>query len=60
MNLEKAIEINNSILDGTYDHRDEDMETALQLGIEALKWFKEWRAPQYPAPYIRLPGETEE
>jgi len=33
---------------------------ATRLGIEALKWFMEWRAPQYPAPYIRLPGETED
>lgn len=60
MKLEKAIEINESLLDGTYDHRDEDMEDALKLGIEALKRVREdeYRGTEVPRPL--LPGETDE
>ena len=60
MRIEEAIEINNSILDGTYDHRDEDMEIALKLGIEALKTVREMRHYPFPDGIIQLPGETTE
>ena len=60
MKLEKAIETNNKVLTRLSYNMNKSEVDSLKLGIEALKWFKEWRAPQYPAPYIRLPGETEE
>ena len=60
MKIDKAIEINESLLDGTYDHRDEDMEDALKLGIEALKAIRDVRPTGYGAIDEPLPGETED
>ena len=57
MNIDKAIEINKSLLDGTYDHRDEEMEEAILLGIEALKRHKHNKARTFT---LLLPDETEE
>lgn len=60
MNIEEAIEINESLLDGTYDHRDEIMEEALKLGIEALKRIRVAREERLTATLSRLPGETKD
>lgn len=60
MKLSEAIEINKSLLDGTYDHRDEAMENALKLDIQALKRLKDIRKDRYPRDLYPLPGETEE
>lgn len=60
MNIDKAIEINQSLLDGTYDHRDEEMEEALKLGIEALKVIRDVRPTDYEAIDAPLPGETKD
>jgi len=60
VNIEKAIEIKLQWRKDNYPPALADEMNADMLSIKALKWFKEWRAPQYPAPYIRLPGETED
>lgn len=60
MNIDKAIEVNKSLLDGTYDHRDEEMEEALKLGIEALHRLKYLREYGGPIGTASLPSETKE
>ena len=60
MTINEAIKINKSLLDGTYDHRDESMEAALKLGIEALKRFKTWRFVKSHLASELLPGETKD
>lgn len=60
MTLQEAIEINQSLLDGTYDHRDEKMETALKLLIEAGKRCQyNYLNPQRPD-FRLLPGEIKD
>jgi len=60
MKLEEAIKVNQSLLDGTYDHRDETMEEALRLCIEAGKFVEDAR--QITVPYLArlLSGETKD
>jgi len=60
MNIPKAIEINETILDGTFDHRDADMDDAIQLGIEALNFYRLLKAAGGVPPDCFLKGETEE
>ncbi|MCK4721780.1 MAG: hypothetical protein KAT75_00680 [Dehalococcoidia bacterium] len=60
MTIDEAIEINESLLDGTYDHRDGRMEDALKLGIEALVFFKEFQKVTGSHQDARLPSETKE
>lgn len=60
MNPPKAIEILNSFLDGTYDHRDEDLEDAVKLGSEALKAIQLTRRNLSLGRIVLLAGETEE
>ena len=37
MTIDEAIEINQALLNGDYDHRDNVLEDAIKLGIDALK-----------------------
>ena len=60
MNIAKAIEINKSLLDGTYDHRDEDMEAALKLGIEALERIELLQGIAYSPDKSLLPSQTKD
>jgi len=61
MKLEKAIKILvvNKI-HCEFKGNTEELVEALQLGIEALKYIREWRLPGHGGATIRLPGETEE
>ena len=60
MTIEEAIEK----LDGIFELGHEDWGNpeydALKLGIEALKFIKEWRIPPHGGATILLPGETKE
>ncbi len=58
MTLDEAITINTSLLDGTYDHRDESMEAALKLGIEAMKILRTMKEAGLVPEDSLLPGET--
>jgi len=60
MRLERAIEINISLLGGTYDHRDKEMGDALKLGIEALKYRLELEQTNPEIILEPLQGETED
>jgi hypothetical protein len=44
-----------------YEYPREGMPNheAIQLGIEALKWYKRWRSARHAAADYLLPGETE-
>ncbi len=59
MKIDEAIEVNQSLLDGTYDHRDDTMGKALQLGIEALKRIVYLRLDMDCPHWMTLPSETE-
>ena len=56
MNFDKAIEVLTSIHQHHYEYTDNDLESATQLGIEALKREKRTRKGTFSIP---LPGETE-
>lgn len=60
MKIDKAIEI--LTLDRTCDFEGDanDLEAALQLGIEALKYIERLRSIFYTSVIPPLPGETEE
>ncbi len=58
MKLEKAIEILEEDKNWDYEGVSEDLENALQLGIEALKRVKSIRIGGKPDKYTILPGET--
>ncbi len=60
MTIDEAIKVNESLLDGTYYHRDEDMEDGLRLGIEALKAVRRYRQSGIPPSGWTLPGETKD
>ncbi|KKM03471.1 hypothetical protein LCGC14_1774100 [marine sediment metagenome] len=60
MTIDEAIKITESLLDGTYDHRDENMEDALMLGIGALQRIEWYRSKYRGSINELLPGETEE
>ena len=60
MKLNKAIEIVTSFLDGTYDHRDQDLEDAFKLVIEAAKRIRQHRKSGAGWNPALLPGETKE
>ena len=57
MEIDKAIEINEDLLDGNYEHRDASMEEAIHLGIEALKRVKAGRPAPPSLAFLPLPGE---
>ena len=57
MKLDKAIEILDCILDDDYDPKDQEVDEAIKLGIEALKREQSNRKDTFSIP---LPGETEE
>ena len=60
MTINKAIEILQQDLDDPGSVDISDLNTAQQLGIEALKREKEWRQRYEPLNPQLLPGETED
>lgn len=59
MNIDKAIAILYSILLFVKPGDPPDEHDAISLGIEALKWVKDWRTIIHDSGDYRLPGETD-
>lgn len=60
MTLEEAIEINYGTRAYHLKVGDPDAADAIQLGIEALKWYKQFRPQLDNGEYMLLKGETKE
>ena len=60
MKIERAIEIKKLYLAHSDQYYHQDLDDAIQLGIEALKRIKSLRLTGKPDKYSILPGETEE
>jgi hypothetical protein len=60
MTIDEAIEILSILESRTQNYSTMAKKDALQLGIEALKLYKELRGTTLIGKHYRLPGETEE
>ena len=60
MTIDKAIEIITQLRRNYLYTFNQDPIDALGLGIEALKFYQDWKKGVYNPPTIKLPGETEE
>ncbi|MBA7677099.1 hypothetical protein ES703_85347 [subsurface metagenome] len=60
MTIDKAIEILTTERERNFNYFNPDRKDALQLGIEAMKHYKEVRPIEVSKYYPLLPGETKE
>ncbi len=60
MTIDEAVEILTLDKALEFEGSANDLEDALQLGIEALKWEKECRENAPRENWLLLPGETKE
>jgi len=59
MTVEKGIEVLEIENKYPWNRDNSELREAVKLGIEALKYIKEWRIPPHGGATILLPGETE-
>lgn len=60
MTIDEAIELLQNEVNHGFRCGYEALNVAFKLGIEALKWKKEFQRYAFPPLHTLLPGETEE